>query len=45
VLGIRKPDETMIRNPSAETVIEPGDVIILLGESFQLEKLEELAAF
>ncbi|MBD3234988.1 MAG: potassium channel protein [candidate division Zixibacteria bacterium] len=40
ILGIRKPDKTMIRNPSAETIIEAGDIIILLGEAAQLEALE-----
>ncbi len=40
VLGIRKPDKTMIRNPSAETIIEVGDIIILLGEATKLETLD-----
>jgi len=42
ILGIRKPDKTMVRNPSAETKIESGDIIILLGASEQLEKLGEI---
>jgi len=40
VMGIRKPEGKMVRNPSAETLLEPGDIIILLGESNQLERLE-----
>ncbi|MBD3168407.1 MAG: potassium channel protein [candidate division Zixibacteria bacterium] len=44
VIGIRKPDKTIIRNPSAETIIEPGDIIILLGDAMQLEKLEDATA-
>lgn len=42
VVGIRKPEKGMIRNPAADTVIEPGDIIILLGETEQLEKLDEM---
>ncbi|MCP4634026.1 MAG: potassium channel protein [candidate division Zixibacteria bacterium] len=42
IVGIRKPNKTMIKNPSAETVIDAGDIIILLGDDLQLEKLEEM---
>ncbi len=42
VIGVRKPDGDMIRNPSADTVIEPGDILILLGDALQLEKLEDI---
>jgi K+/H+ antiporter YhaU regulatory subunit KhtT len=44
VLGIRQRDGKMIFNPRAETRIERGDFLIVLGEKANLEKLERTLA-
>jgi voltage-gated potassium channel len=42
VLGIRKLDGAMLFNPAAETVIQGGDYLIVMGEPANLRKLENL---
>lgn len=42
VVAIKKESAEMIFNPSPETVIERGDILIVLGEKKQLETLEQL---
>ena len=42
VLGIRKLDGTMLFNPAAETVIQGGDYLIVMGEPASLRTLENL---
>ena len=42
VLGIRKSDGAMLFNPAAETVIQGGDFLIVMGEPANLRKLENL---
>ena len=41
VLAIRHKDGTMIFNPSAELLIEAGDVLIAMGERPKLKRLEQ----
>jgi len=42
VLGIRKLDGAMLFNPAAETVIQVGDYLIVMGEPANLRTLENL---
>ncbi|RLB07348.1 MAG: potassium channel protein [Deltaproteobacteria bacterium] len=42
VVAIRKESGEMIFNPSSETLIEKGDILIVLGERKHLEMLEQL---
>jgi voltage-gated potassium channel len=41
VLAVVKADGKMLFNPSAQTQIQPGDVLIAMGESSKLWQLEE----
>jgi voltage-gated potassium channel len=43
VAGIKKPGKDVFLNPSPETKIEAGDILIVIGEKEQLEKLETMA--
>lgn len=45
VVGIKKESGKMIYNPSPETQIEAGDILITLGERNNLDKLERLVGF
>src|SRR5579863_7491983 len=42
VLAIRKSDGRMLFNPPAESEIEGGDFLIAMGESANLQKLEQM---
>jgi voltage-gated potassium channel len=42
VVGIKKVGKDVFFNPSPETRIEAGDILIVIGEKESLEKLEEL---
>jgi voltage-gated potassium channel len=42
VVGIKKVGKDVFFNPSPETKIEAGDILIVIGEKGSLEKLEEL---
>jgi len=44
VLAIRRPDGSFVTNPSPESVIEAGDVLISVGTAEQLGALAEYAA-
>jgi voltage-gated potassium channel len=44
VLAIRKSDGEMLFNPPPEAAIEAGDFLIVMGESANLRKLEQLLA-
>jgi voltage-gated potassium channel len=44
VLAVRRPDGTFITNPSADTVIDSGDVLIGVGTAEQLQALQRLTA-
>jgi voltage-gated potassium channel len=41
VLGIKKKDNSIISNPSSNSLIEEGDILIALGTEEQLRKMEE----
>lgn len=43
IVGIKKDDGQMHFNPSAETIIDGGDVLITLGEPAAIENLETMA--
>jgi voltage-gated potassium channel len=43
VLAIRAPDGTFTTNPSPETAIRPGDILIAIGTSAQLAALRDAA--
>ena len=42
VVAIKKESGKMVFNPSSESIIEKGDILIVLGERKQLEMLEKL---
>ena len=42
IIAIKKPDGSMLFNPSFETVIMPFDTVIAVGEEQNLQKLEEV---
>jgi voltage-gated potassium channel len=44
VLAIRKSDGHMLFNPPAEAEIEGGDFLIVMGESANLQRLEQMLA-
>ena len=43
VVGIKKIGKDMFLNPSPETKIEAGDILIVIGEKEKLDKLETMA--
>ena len=42
IIAIKKPDGSMMFNPSFEAVITEGDTVIAVGEDDNLQKLEEI---
>jgi len=44
VLGIHKKDGQMLFTPPSDSKIEPGDILIAIGKSEELEKLEKLTS-
>jgi voltage-gated potassium channel len=42
VVALRKPDGSFDTTPSADVVIEPGDVLIAVGTASELQALEEM---
>ncbi|WP_103065706.1 MULTISPECIES: TrkA family potassium uptake protein [unclassified Petrotoga] len=42
VIAVRKKDNNSIFNPKANTIIEEGDVIIVLGEDSKIKRLREI---
>ena len=42
IIAIKKPDGSMLFNPSFETVIKAGDTVIAVGEEANLKKLEDI---
>ncbi|MFA9497006.1 MAG: TrkA family potassium uptake protein [Deltaproteobacteria bacterium] len=42
IIAIKKPDDSMLFNPSFETVIEAGDTVIAVGQEENLQKLEKI---
>jgi voltage-gated potassium channel len=43
IVAVKKPDGKMAFNPSPETAIEAGDLLITLGHRQQLDRLEQMA--
>jgi voltage-gated potassium channel len=43
IVAVKKPSAKMAFNPSPESLIEAGDVLITLGHRQQLDRLEEMA--
>jgi voltage-gated potassium channel len=43
VIAIRHPDGTLITNPSGQELLQPGDVLISVGDRDQLAHIEALA--
>ncbi len=42
IIAIKKSDDSMLFNPSFETVIEAGDTVIAVGQEENLQKLEKI---
>ncbi len=42
IIAIKKPDGSMLFNPSFEAVIRPDDAVIAVGEVDNLQKLEKI---
>lgn len=42
LIAIKKPDGSMLFNPSFETTIQPDDTVIAVGENENLNKLEKI---
>jgi len=42
IIAIKKPDGTMLFNPSFEAAFMPGDTVIAVGEEENLQKLEKI---
>ena len=42
IIAIKKPDGSMMFNPSFEAVIQPEDTVIAVGEVDNLQKLERI---
>ena len=42
IIAIEKSDDSMLFNPSFETVIKAGDTVIAVGEEANLKKLEDI---
>ena len=42
IIAVKKPDDSMLFNPSFEAVIESGDTVIAVGEEENLKKLEKI---
>ena len=42
IIAIKKPDNSMLFNPSFEAVIEIGDTVVAVGEEINLQKLEHI---
>ena len=42
IMVIRKVDDTMSFNPKADTVIEAGDVMVVVGSAQNIKRLERV---
>ncbi len=43
IVAIKKPSGQMVFNPTAETTLEAGDILVAIGHREQLDQLESLA--
>jgi voltage-gated potassium channel len=44
VVALRRPDGTVLPQPPIETTLTPGDVLVAMGHTVALERLEQLLA-
>ena len=44
IAALRRPDGTLVPQPSGETVVQPGDVLIAMGTASTMDRLETLFA-
>jgi voltage-gated potassium channel len=44
IIVIRKPDDTMVFNPKADSVIEAGDIMVVCGRAQSIKQLERVAS-
>jgi len=44
VVGIKTPGRPLVYNPRSDTILEPKDILIVIGRTANLERLQELAA-
>ena len=42
IIGLRKPDGKMIYNPPAEQIVDGSETLLMVGDSQQLSKIDEL---
>lgn len=42
IIAVKKPDGSMLYNPSYETVLNAGDTVIAVGEAYNLQQLEKI---
>ena len=42
VLTIRKTDNTMVLNPNIDTIIEPGDTMVVVGSAVNIDRLSRI---
>jgi len=42
IIAIKKDDDTMMFNPSFDTILRPGDTLVAVGEEANLKKLEKI---
>lgn len=43
IIVIRKPGDDMVFNPTADTVIEAGDIMVVVGSARNIKRLERIA--
>jgi voltage-gated potassium channel len=44
IIVIRKFDDTMLFNPKADSIIEAGDVMVVVGRALHIKQLERIAS-
>jgi voltage-gated potassium channel len=44
IIVIRKFDDTMLFNPKADSIIEAGDVMVVVGRALHIKQLEQIAS-
>lgn len=42
IIVIRKPDEQMVFNPKADTIIEAGDIMVVVGRAKSIKDFERI---
>ena len=44
IAALRRPDGSLLPQPSGETVLQPGDVVVAMGTASTMDRLEALFA-